>query len=191
MNKRMMMFLLSAFLPLSSFGAEAQLNPATSWGDALIRVQRGRGHPGDKMTILSGDIINGLSGRGYNGTNFTTSDGISLEFQASETWTSTANGSKMLFKVTPDTTATAATIMTITGTGVSVAGNISSSLGLVGLYVSTAPRSALAVAALTISAGSMIWNSTDGQICIATAAVQTSFVLSSTGSLAPAIACSH
>lgn len=107
------------FFPLGLFAAEAQLNPATSWGDSLITVQRGRGHPGPggKEAVKSGDIINGLSGRGYNGTAFTTTDRISIEMQASQDWTSVANGTKIVFKTTPDGSVTPATAFTINADG--------------------------------------------------------------------------
>ena len=121
MNKRAILFLLSAFIPWASFAAESQLNPATSWGDSLIRTQRGRGHPGDKAAIMSGDVITGLAGRGYTGSAFTTADGISIELQASEDWTGAAQGTKVLIKVTPAGSTTAATVLTIDSTGITAA----------------------------------------------------------------------
>ena len=117
MNKRSILFLLSAFIPWASFAAESQLNPATSWGDSLLRTQRGRGHPGDKAAIMSGDVITGLAGRGYNGSAFTTSDGVSIELQASQDWTGAANGTQILFKTTPNGSATPVTVLTIGNDG--------------------------------------------------------------------------
>lgn len=81
------------------------------------RVNRGRGHDRDKEPILSGDVINGLYGRGYNGSAFTTSDGVSIEMQASQDWTTTANGTKILIKTTPAGSTTAATVGTFQSDG--------------------------------------------------------------------------
>jgi hypothetical protein len=161
-----MLFVLSPF----SYAAESQLNPSTSWGDSVIRVQRGRGHPGDKATIQSGDVINGLAGRGYNGSAFTTSDGISLELQASEAWTSTANGTKLLIKTTPVTTATAATSLTVSSAGL-------------GLLSDAAPRTNLT----PLSAGTLVWNSADNQLCISTGTTVSTWVQVADGTTA----CSH
>jgi hypothetical protein len=165
-------FFLCLILILSpfSYAAESQLNPATSWGDSLIRVQRGRGHPGDKISLISGDVINGLAGRGYNGSAFTTSDAISLEFQASESWTSTANGTMLLIKTTPVTTATAATSLTVSSAGL-------------GLLSDAAPRTNLT----PLSAGTIVWNSADGQLCVSSGTTATTWVQVSS----PTVACSH
>ena len=59
--------------------------------------------------------------------------------------------------------------------------------GLLQLTVSTAPRTANAVAAMTIAPGTVIYNSTDLGLCHSTGSVQSSFVAST----APTTACGH
>lgn len=111
-----LVFILALIFPALAL-SEPQQNPATSWGDSVIRVQRGRGHPGPggKEAVKSGDVINGLAGRGYNGSAFTTSDGVSIEFQAAEDWTNSSNGTSIVFKATPNGSTTAQTVLTLGG----------------------------------------------------------------------------
>lgn len=141
------------------------------------RIRRGRGHDRDKESLQSGDIIQGIYGRGYNGSAFTTSDRISIELQTNEAWTTTANGTQILFKVTPITTATPATVGQIDGNG-----------AFLKVYTSTAPRTALAMGSLTFAVGTLVFNSTDSELCVATGTVQTSFIQVSTFSVS---ACRH
>jgi hypothetical protein len=114
--------------------------------------------------------MNGLAGRGYNGSAFTTTSGISLELQASEDWTATANGTKFVFKTTPVTTATSAASLTVSSSGLS-------------LLTNAAPRTNLT----PLAAGTLVWNSADGQLCVSTGTVATSWVQVADGTTA----CSH
>lgn len=81
------------------------------------RIRRSRGHERDRDVILSGDGINGIYGRGFNGSAYTTSDRVSIELQANENWSTTANGTKVLIKTTPDGSTTMATVATINSLG--------------------------------------------------------------------------
>lgn len=98
-------------------------------------VYRARGHFAGKERLFSGDVLNGMYGRGWDGTAFSLTDRVSIQFQASETWTPTANGTKILFRVTPPGTTTPVTAMTIDGGTVTFSGGFSlSSMSVVDAY---------------------------------------------------------
>lgn len=119
---------LFLMLPMAGF-SDSYTNPDFIYGDATTApgymVNRARDHYQAPSRLFSGDIINGLYGRGYNGSAFTTSNRVGIEFQATETWTTTANGSQILFKVTPPGSTTPITAMTINGSTVSFSGGFS------------------------------------------------------------------
>lgn len=90
-----------------------------------ITAKRGRNDFTIKETLASGDSLLFIRGYGYNSAAFGTSAAASIEFQANQAWTTTANGSKIIFKTTPDGTITPATVMTIDDDGnVAIAGNL-------------------------------------------------------------------
>ncbi len=60
-----------------------------------------------------------------------------------------------------------------------------SATNVLGVYISTAPRSSVTVAALTFSTGTFFYNSTTNSLCYSTATTQTSVVAAS----APTTAC--
>lgn len=64
----------------------------------------------------SGQNLLFLNGRGYNSSAFTF-DKVSMSFQTSETWTTTANGAKILFGTTSNGTTSLTTRMTIDHNG--------------------------------------------------------------------------
>lgn len=146
-----------------------------------IQVGRARGQSTSPEHLYTSDIINGIYGFGYDGTVFNTTSRSSIEIQASENWTSTANGTQILFKTTPATTTTAGTALTIGG------GNVSVSVPFV-LLNSTAPRTTSSFANMTILAGAMVFNSTDNEICVATGTTQSTFIEVATGTIT---ACRH
>lgn len=84
---------------------------------AGITSKRGRNDFTIKETLASGDNLFFIKGYGYNGTSFGTNAAASIEFSANQAWTSTANGSKIIFKTTPDGSVTPATAMTIDDDG--------------------------------------------------------------------------
>ncbi len=106
--------------------AEEFSNPSTSYGTSTnkpgSRINRARGHAGDIEHIYSGDVLNGVYGRGYDTSSFGTTDDVAIEEQAAEDFSTTANGTKVLIKVVPVTTTSQSTIMTIDGTGVTITG---------------------------------------------------------------------
>lgn len=101
--------------------ADAYENPKNIYGDSDTQpgeqINRARGHFKAPSILFSGDIMNGLYGRGYNGSAFTTSNNAAIEFQANETWSTTANGTKILFKTTPVGSVTPATVGTFQSDG--------------------------------------------------------------------------
>lgn len=118
---------MKQFIPVITFlvimlgmGAKAE-DLMTVYGDANTKpgrcVIRGRGHAQGKENIYSGDVINGIYGRGYDGTSFQTSNGAAIELQASQDWSTTAHGTKIVFIATPDDSTTPATVWTIDGDG--------------------------------------------------------------------------
>lgn len=118
--KRLLPFLFIAMASLVR--ADDYRNPDTIFGESTTKpgysVSRARGHFSGKERLYSGDVINGLYGRGWDGSAFSTSDRISIEMQASETWSSTANGTKMLFKVTPAGTTVPVQVLSLDTGGV-------------------------------------------------------------------------
>lgn len=124
-NVFLILALMIGFIPMVSHAdgtSDVYGGSSATPGD---RIRRARGHDRDKEAILSGDVINGLYGRGYNSAAFPSTDNVTVELQAAEDWTTTANGTKVLIKTTPTGTATPATAMTIDDDGnVTVAGSI-------------------------------------------------------------------
>jgi len=117
------LLMLVGLVPTPTFSHDGTLDAYGNGGSTTTpgqRIRRARGHDRDKERVLSGDVINGIYGRGFNGTAFTTSDSASIEIQAGENWSTTANGSKVVIKTTPLTSVTAATSVSINGTGLIV-----------------------------------------------------------------------
>lgn len=133
--------------PLNSFANDGTLDAYGNGSDATPgqRIRRARGHDRDKEAILSGDVIQGMYGRGYTGSAFTTSDRVSIELQANQDWTTTANGTKIIFKTTPDDSTTPGTAMTIDDDG-----NVS----ILGTF--TATGGATSVSSITVNTGLLV-----------------------------------
>lgn len=171
---------MKQFFPVITFlaimlgiGAKAE-DLMTVYGDSGTKpgrcVLRARGHAQGTDHVYSGDALNGMYARGYNGSAFTTANGASIEIQASEDWTTTANGTKFVFYTTPKQSTTAAAVLTVNGAGLQ-------------LLTNAAPRTNLTPSA----AGTLVWNSADGQLCVSTGTVATSWVQVADGTTA----CSH
>jgi hypothetical protein len=105
-------------------------------GAVGITAKKGRNDFTIKEPLGSGDSIFYIKGYGYDGVKFSTNPVTSVEFLANQAWTTTANGSKIVFKTTPDGTITPVAAMTIdddgnvTITGAMSAGTMGSSLGV-------------------------------------------------------------
>lgn len=110
--------LLLLFVASPILGAQDEYSFGDSSTQPGHRVFRARDHYASPSRILSGDVLNGIYARGYNGTGFTTSDRSAIEIQASEDWTTTANGTSIVFKITPEGSTTPQNMFTIDWTGI-------------------------------------------------------------------------
>lgn len=133
-------------------------------------IRRARGHDGDKTVLASGDVLNGVYGRGYTGTAFTTANNAAIELQTSQAWTPSANGTKVIVKTTQTGGTSQAAVLTITNNGLT-------------LLSDAAPRTNLTPPAV----GTLVWNSADGQLCVSTGTAVNSWVQVADGTTA----CSH
>lgn len=66
--------------------------------------RRARGTVAVPSAVQSGDILSIFTGRGYGTTGFSSIGRSRMQMEASETWTDTAQGSRVVFYVTPVTT---------------------------------------------------------------------------------------
>ena len=151
--KKFLGWVIAAFISISGGALIAatvgQLDEVqTTYGNSStapgVAVQRARGHAGDKEHLYTNDIINGLYGLGYNSSAFTTSSRVSMELQASQNWTTTANGTKILLKTTPDDSTTPATIATFGQDG-----NLTLTGGLTTAGLNTTTPAAFTIGAAT------------------------------------------
>lgn len=142
-----------------------------------IYMARAKGHSRDPELIGTNDVLGGMFASGWFGTAYSSTPRVSMQMMATETWSSTANGSKVFFQTTPATTVVPVTGLTISGNVVRIDVD-----GLV-LPINAAPRTNVTP---TI-AGQIIYNSADKELCFSTGTTVTSWVLSSN----PATACSH
>lgn len=71
------------------------------------------GTPGSATAVPTGSTLVGLSGRGYDGTAWTTGSQASILLQTAENWSNTARGTAIVFNTTPigSTTNTAGMIL--------------------------------------------------------------------------------
>ncbi|NBB22980.1 hypothetical protein GVN20_26725 [Runella sp. CRIBMP] len=79
--------------------------------------RRARGTNDVPSAVLSNDVLFFTGGRGYNGSLFTTAISPGIQFQATENWTISANGSAILFKTTANTSTVAVDRMLINHNG--------------------------------------------------------------------------
>jgi len=91
---------------------------STGTGGALFLGRHARGTVTSPTQTLSGDNLTNLIGRGWETTTpaWTTATNAALILQAAENFTSTAQGTRIIFQNTPLTTTTAQDAMTINGT---------------------------------------------------------------------------
>ena len=88
--------------------------------------------------LVSGNLIGGMNARGYTSAGaYTTVNSAAFFFAATETWSSTAQGSEIQFYATPNTTATTVKAMTVQNSG-GVSIGSATDPGLGGLYVNGA-----------------------------------------------------
>lgn len=91
-----------------------------------ITSKRGKGDFYIPEALASNSAFFFIKGYGWNGSAFATNSAASIEFLANQAWTTTNNGSKIVFKTTPDGTSTPVTGMTLDDDGnLSITGNLS------------------------------------------------------------------
>ena len=83
---------------------------------AGITAKRARNDFTIKERVASGDRLFFVDAYGYNGTGFPTNPSASIEIDASENWTSSANGASIVFKVTPPGSTTSSQVLSLNGT---------------------------------------------------------------------------
>lgn len=77
-----------------------------------ITAKRGRNDFTIKEPLASADVLFFIRGYGYNGSAFGTNAAAAIEATAGQAWTTTANGTRILFKTTPAGSTTPATVGT-------------------------------------------------------------------------------
>lgn len=100
---------VAASLEMDSFGAGPN-----------VTVRRANGTLASKSALLSGDTIVNWNGQGYMATGYSVNK-AQIGFVASENWSDSANGTRIVFETTADTTTTRSEKMRITGAAVNVA----------------------------------------------------------------------
>jgi hypothetical protein len=93
-----------------AFGQSVTISPTgddiimTKYGTLpVILGKRANGTPSAPTPVGNFQNLLYLAGRGYNGTSFTT-DKATISLRATQTWTSTANGTQIAFTTTPNGT---------------------------------------------------------------------------------------
>jgi hypothetical protein len=90
----------------------------------IIAGYRARGNRSAPEDILTNDTIVRLTGRGWIGGAWADSSRFRLDARASEDWTPTAQGTKVIFSITKDGETTLTDLVTMSGLGMSVSGTV-------------------------------------------------------------------
>ncbi len=115
-----------------AIAADSVKSPSIEYGSAPgVLISRARGHDKGRDALLSGDVLNGIYGRGYDGSSFTTTDRVAIELQASENWTQSANGTAIVFKTTPAGSTTPVTSFAVEPGGLELSGSGASESGVI------------------------------------------------------------
>jgi len=94
----------------ASFIDEYTTNP-------FLIFRRANGTIASPTVVLSEQALGLIGGRGYNGTQFTTSSNAQIRFVADQTWTTTANGTKISLWTTENDTTVTSERLTIKNNG--------------------------------------------------------------------------
>jgi hypothetical protein len=89
-----------------------------------ITSKRGRNDFTIKEPVKSGDTLFFINSYGYTGTGFSSNPAASISLVANEAWSTTANGTNILFKATPGGSTTPQTVFTIGTSGTNYTGNV-------------------------------------------------------------------
>lgn len=165
--KKIAVFLLSFLVLRCQAGVfdETFFNFGTASSSPGITVNRARGHSAAPELIQVGDTLSGFYVGGFNGSAFTAQK-AGFKIQATETWSTTANGSKFTVQVTSNTTTTLVDAFVVTGASVSVG------VPLFTFAANAAPRTTLT----PTSVGQVVYNSTARELCLSSGTVINSWV---------------
>lgn len=97
-------------------GGSARTMIQSFGGQAALDLRRAQGTATAPTTVANTNVLGSVAVSGYNGTAYTTVRG-SIGFVATETWSSTANGTYLSFQITPRGTATATEVAAIEDNG--------------------------------------------------------------------------
>jgi hypothetical protein len=102
----------------SATASRFQLTSFSSVGNEAAQFvqRRARGTSGSPAALLSGDALGTYSYRGHTGTTFTGSKAI-ISAKATENWSPSANGTRLIFGTTQNGTTTHKVVMEITHDG--------------------------------------------------------------------------
>lgn len=100
---------------------------------SVIMSRRANGTAASPTGLVASDIIGGINARGYTSAGaYTTANNAAVIFAATETWSSTANGTEIQFYTTPNTTASITLAMTLSQSGgLSIGTATSAGLGMI------------------------------------------------------------
>lgn len=104
----------------------------TYGGVPRISARRVNGTPGSETAILTDQVFGNFNFRGYNGSAFSAGQ-ASIAASATENWSSTANGCRLLFTTTPNTTTVATSQWSLEQDGALTALSVGSKIDLSGI----------------------------------------------------------
>jgi len=123
----------AASLPAGPVGTALQVGQANAGVNYFVQdafgslnalySRRANGTNASKTALLTNDIILDIIANGYGATAYSAASAV-VVFQATENWSDTAQGSQVLMQVTPNGTATRATVASFTGSTFSLPGSI-------------------------------------------------------------------
>ena len=110
--------------------AATQVEQLTGYGanNIGIRIRHARGTSIVPTALLSGDPLGFIGARGYGTGQFAAQNTGSIQFQAAENFTNTANGTNIIFNTTPIGSVTLAQAMSLSSTLLTLSAGIGSRL---------------------------------------------------------------
>jgi len=154
-----------AAFPTGSFAATPGVWVAGSAGDSGVLLdgytsaptwagRRAQGTVGSPSTIASGNNLLLFHSYGYGTTGYSSAPRCVLAFQADETWTDTAQGSKFILRTTASGTTTTSTKLTVYGNGGVIFGPDIGSPGIGVVSIpATVPSTSTVTGALVVGGG--------------------------------------
>lgn len=108
-------------------------------GGGILEFRRARGTLGSPAATQSGDTLGSVMGRGYRVASWAGAERVRMDLSVDETWTNTANGTRITFWTTPLGSSTIAEVVRIDAAGnVGIGKTASTKLDVNGTTTSTA-----------------------------------------------------